>query len=174
MVDVVTTELWLVRHGETDWSAAGRFCGRSDPALSGRGRAQASALRPLLENAVFDSFLSSPSRRALQTARLAYGEPRIEERLQELDFGDLEGCSWTECSVGMQARLLDYDTFEAPNGESVAELSKRVLGVVEVLGTGRHLLVTHGGVIRLLRGRVGNTEYPAPGSLSRIELEPAT
>jgi len=167
----MTVELWLVRHGETEWTETGRFCGRSDPDLSEGGRAQARALREILKVEGFDSFVSSPWIRAVETARLAYGEPRLDERLAELDFGELEGARWHDCAPEIRAELLAYDTFAAPGGESVKQLSDRVSELLGELGPGRHLLVTHGGVIRLLLGRVGITEYPAPGSLSRVELD---
>lgn len=166
----MTRELWLVRHGETEWNAAGRFCGRSDPPLTDRGRTQAASLRPELRDREFVSCLSSPSLRAIETARLAYGEPAIDERLRELDFGDVEGRTWMECSDDLRRKLADYETFEAPNGESVAQLSARVAALLAELGAGRHLVFTHGGVIRLLLGRVGVTTFPGLGTVSKVTL----
>jgi probable phosphoglycerate mutase len=163
-------DLWLVRHGETDWSAAHRFCGWSDPPLSDRGREQATALRAELEGRRFDSIVSSTSLRAIETARLAYGEPRSDERLRELDFGDIEGTTWLDCSPAIREALADYETFEAPNGESVAQLIERVTAALHDLGPGSHLVVTHGGVIRFLMGRAGVGDYPALASLSRVDL----
>lgn len=168
----MTTELWLVRHGETEWTCAGRLCGRSDPPLTEKGRADARALRPALTSETFDRVVCSPSRRALETARLAYGEPVIDERLVELDFGDLEGLSWAECSDDVRSRLVAYAGFRAPGGESVEELGERVLVAVAELGPGRHLVVTHGGVIRFLLGLAAASDYPVPASVTRIVLEP--
>lgn len=171
VVGDVSLELWLVRHGETEWTCAGRFCGRSDPPLTEQGRADARALRPLLEDERFDRFVSSPSVRALETARLAHGEPDVEARLQELDFGELEGLVWADSSDEVRRSLGDYDTFCAPGGESVADLGARVLAALRDLGPGRHLVVTHGGVIRFLTGLAGGTDYPRPASLTRVSLE---
>ena len=175
MVASVTIELWLVRHGETEWSAAHRFCGWSDPPLSERGRAMAEALRHELADAQFDSVVSSTSGRAVETARLAYGEPRVDERLRELDFGDIEGMTWKDCTPELREQLLDYETFQAPNGESVAQLIARVTEALRELGPGRHLIVTHGGVIRFLLGRAGVTDYPALATIHRVTvtLDPA-
>jgi probable phosphoglycerate mutase len=170
LVEAVKLDLWLVRHGETDWSAAHRFCGWSDPPLSERGRAQARALRADLERRTFDSVVSSTSIRAIETARLAYGEPRPDERLRELDFGDIEGTTWLDCSPEVRAALADYETFSAPNGESVAQLMERVTACLRDLGPGDHLVVTHGGVIRFLLGRAGITDYPPLASLRRVHL----
>ena len=170
MVAQLKLDLWLVRHGETEWNVAGRFCGRSDPPLSQKGRSQAQALRKPLTALRFDSFVSSPSKRAVETARLAYGDPLLDERLRELDFGLIEGSTWMDCSADVQERLRDYDTFHAPNGESVAQLSERVHEALLELGSGRHLVFTHGGVIRLLLGRAGVTSYPPVGSISQLKL----
>lgn len=167
----MTAELWLVRHGETEWTCAGRFCGRSDPPLTDRGRDDARGLAPRLVDETFDRFVSSPSVRALETARLAYGEPDTEPRLQELDFGELEGKVWHECSDELRGALGDYDTFCAPGGESVAALGERVLAALRELGPGRHLVVTHGGVIRFLTGLAAETSYPRPASLTRVSVE---
>ena len=161
-------ELFLVRHGETAWNAAGRFCGRSDPPLTRRGREQARALRAVVGEEVFDRFVSSPSLRALETARLAYGEPSVDERLLEIDFGDLEGSTWIECSDDVRRRLLDYEGFEAPGGESVSAMGNRVLAALNDLGPGKHLVVTHGGVIRFLTGRASVTDYPKVATISRL------
>lgn len=174
MVGSVSTELWLVRHGETEWTCAGRLCGRSDPPLTDRGRADALALRAVLARESFDRVVSSPAIRALETARLAYGEPALDERLHELDFGDLEGTTWAECSDDLRRSLSDYTGFCAPGGESVAELGDRVLAAVEDLGQGTHLVVSHGGVIRFLLGLASETSYPGPASVTRLALEPGT
>ena len=177
VVGRLSAELWLVRHGETEWTCAGKFCGRSDPPLTDRGRDDARALRPLLENETFDRVVSSPSIRALETARLSYGEPAPDPRLQELDFGDLEGLGWDECGDELRQTLADYDGFCAPGGESVAALGERVLAALRDLGPGRHLVVTHGGVIRYLTGLAGGTDYPRPASLTRFSVgwsEPPT
>ena len=163
-------ELFLVRHGETEWNAAGRFCGHSDPPLTQRGRDEAALLRGLIGRESFDRAVSSPSIRALETARIAYGEPEVDERLRELDFGDLEGLVWSECSAEIRARLGDYDTFQAPGGESVRDLGARVLRVLHDLGAGRHLVVTHGGVIRFLAGKAAVTEYPRTATLTHLAV----
>jgi probable phosphoglycerate mutase len=170
VVGSVTVEVWLVRHGETEWTVGRKFCGWSDPALNDRGRAQARALRPVLAEIAFDSVVSSSSLRAVETARLAYGEPVVDERLRELDFGELEGLSWAECSEDVRAQLLEYETFCAPEGETVAALMERVAAALRALGDGRHLVVTHGGVIRGLLGRAGITDYPQPASVHRVRI----
>lgn len=171
MVAGVTLDIWCLRHAETDWTAAGRFCGWSDPPLNERGRMHARALQEVLHPIEFDSIVSSPSVRAVETARLAYAEPRPDHRLRELDFGDLDGSTWTECSPQMRERLIDFAAFAAPHGETVLQLAERVRAALADLGPGRHLMVTHGGVIRLLLGRAGVRAYPPPAGLSRVRIE---
>jgi probable phosphoglycerate mutase len=168
----VSLELWLVRHGETDWSADRRFCGWSDVPLNPRGREQARALRQELATETFISVVSSDSTRAVETARLAYGEPRIDRRLRELDFGKLEGLTWDQCSLDHREALLRYRGFAAPGGESVSQLVDRVREALHDLRGGRHLLVTHGGVIKALLAETGhNQSYPQPASVHRLVLD---
>ena len=167
----MTLDIWCLRHAETDWTAAGRFCGWSDPPLNERGRRRAGALRELLHLVEFDSVVSSPSIRAVETARLAYGEPRSDLRLRELDFGELEGSRWPECSTEMRERLADFDAFAAPQGETVPQLAERVSAALADLDAGRHLVVTHGGVIRLLLGRAGIASHPAPGGITPLRVK---
>ena len=91
-------QLFLIRHGLTEWNARGKFQGHSDIALSEAGRAQAQALRVRLAELErsglrLDWVVSSPLKRALQTAELALPEREIhlDERLKELNFGAFEG-----------------------------------------------------------------------------------
>jgi 2,3-bisphosphoglycerate-dependent phosphoglycerate mutase len=161
-------DLFLVRHGETQWNVDGRFCGHSDPPLTPRGRDQARALFDFIGNQIFDRVVSSPSIRAVETARLAHGEPLVDFRLRELDFGHLEGLRWEECSLEVRRGLGDFDNFQAPRGESVRELGGRVLDALHDLGHGRHLIVTHGGVIRFLSGKASITDYPKTATLIRL------
>ena len=171
MVGPMTIEVWLLRHGETEFNAAQRFCGWGDPPLTRTGRAQARALRPLFESQRFDHFVSSPSLRARETAQLCYGVPDLDERLRELDFGELEGCTREDCSQQVREALLDFDSFEAPGGESVAQLGERVIAALQDLGPGRHLVVTHGGVVRFLVGLASVTEYPRLATLTQIRVD---
>jgi 2,3-bisphosphoglycerate-dependent phosphoglycerate mutase len=164
----MSMDLFLVRHGETQWNVEGRFCGHCDPSLTARGRAQARALFDSIGGESFDRVVSSPSIRAVETARLAYGEPVVDVRLRELDFGDLEGLRWDEFSFDVRRGLGDYDNFQAPRGESVRELGERVLDALYDLGYGRHLVVTHGGVIRFLSGKASMSAYPGTATLVRL------
>jgi probable phosphoglycerate mutase len=161
--------LFLVRHGATDWTEAGRFNGMTDVPLNEAGRAQARQLKTELAGMSFVSVLSSDLVRALETAELAAGTAAVDGRLRELDFGELEGKTWDECSPETQESLLAFDTFVAPGGESVGALAQRVRELVGDLGSGDHLLFTHGGVIRLLLRAAGRDERVHPGQLVQLE-----
>jgi probable phosphoglycerate mutase len=166
----MTTRLWLVRHGETAWSAAGRLNGWRDLSLSDRGRAQARALADRLRGRRFHAIWSSDLRRAIETARLAYGEPNVDRRLRELDFGALEGRTWQELDEPTRCALIDFEGFEASDGESVASMRSGVMSFVGDLEAGDHLVFTHGGVIRLLMRATGTDRSVSPGEFVVMPL----
>ena len=81
-------ELWLIRHGETEWSKSGQHTGRTDLPLTATGEAQARALRALLANVRPVLVLSSPRERALATARIAdLSVDSVDDDLTEWDYG---------------------------------------------------------------------------------------
>ena len=162
--------LWLVRHGETDWSAAGRFTGWTDLSLNVTGRRQARSLHGYWDGVGFSTVWSSDLRRSIETARLAGAPPpRLDRRLRELDFGSIEGRTWDQLDPATQAAMLAFDGFTADGGESVAELRERVLAFVDDLRAGDHLVFTHGGVIRLLAGDARG-RHIGHGELVRVDL----
>lgn len=144
------TSLWLVRHGVTDWNVDGRLAGWSDIPLNAFGERQALALREDLKLRTFSAVWSSDLTRSLDTARLSWGEPRVDARLREIDFGRFEGLHWSKLPAEAQNDLLGFEGFHAPDGESVAQLRGRVSAFLETLPDGDNLIFTHGGVIRLL------------------------
>ncbi len=162
-------ELWLVRHGETTHSAGRLLAGWADPPLTACGEAEAMALAPLLEGVSFAGVWSSDLRRALTTARLAWGEPRPEPRLREISFGQLEGAFWPDLPAEVDAAILAFSGFQAPGGESVAALEARAREVVASLDGGRHLLFTHGGVVRVLTRHLGLDRFLRTGSLAVVD-----
>jgi probable phosphoglycerate mutase len=156
--------LWLVRHGETVANAQGKISGWHDVDLSPRGRAMAEALRPLLTVEDFDTVVASDLKRARDTARLAYGEPEVDRRLKELDFGSLEGQCWTEIPEPLRDAVLAFSEHCAPGGELISRFQSRVFEYIEELSPGRHLLFVHGGVIRLILRQVGADQFVPPTS----------
>jgi len=164
-------ELWLVRHGETPASRGRTLAGWTHVPLTHEGERQAAALRPRLAGQRFDSVWASDLDRALQTARLAWGEPLQDARLREMSFGGLEGQAWEALSATERDALTRFSGFTAPGGESFDALRTRVLAFVDSLGPGRHLLFTHGGVVRLLSRETGEDSFVPTGTLLVVDWE---
>jgi probable phosphoglycerate mutase len=164
-----TVELWLVRHGLTPWNAAHRLQGWADVPLATEGEAQARALWSRLGAAEFDSVWCSDLARARETARLAHGPARPDARLRELHFGGLEGCLFADLPTDVRDALVAFEGFAAPKGESVADLRRRVLDLVDELAPGRHVIFTHGGVVRVLLAELGARLYVGPASLAIVD-----
>lgn len=156
------TRLVLVRHGETEVASRGIIAGRLDPALSARGVDQAWAAAARLAPARLAAVYSSPSRRALESAR-PIAEPRglapiRDAGLLEIDFGVLEGLTFEEASVRhpdvAAAWLSRPHEIVFPGGESLQDVRDRALRSVAAI-VARHpsaavALVCHAGPIRLL------------------------
>jgi 2,3-bisphosphoglycerate-dependent phosphoglycerate mutase len=175
-VSATRRRLVLVRHGRTEWTTARRWCGWTDLPLSpdgvGDARRAATAVADLLGREVPASFVTSDLQRCTATAAAIaewagapWPTPTPDRRWRELHFGDIEGRTWEELDESTQANLLDVDGFAAPGGESVHELTARVAVAVAALGAGTHVVVTHGGVIRLVSGWSGGAVECAPGGV---------
>jgi 2,3-bisphosphoglycerate-dependent phosphoglycerate mutase len=147
LVAVNEVRLTLVRHGSTDWTVEKRFSGWSDVPLNTLGKRQAKLLGAHLHDR-WTSISSSDLSRCAETTVLAGVEAMPDRRLRELDFGRLEGARWDELDADAQRALLDFETFRAPEGESVAQLGDRLKSFCEELEPGEHLVFTHGGPIR--------------------------
>lgn len=160
------TELYLVRHGETDWNAARRIQGSTDIPLNDIGRSQAARTADLLAGRTFDAVLSSPLSRAAETAdiiaaRLGLAEPLRIPAMVERRYGAAEG--------------LDYRTIDTlyppgtsvPGRESRGKVAARALrALLEIARdhVGQRLcVVTHGGVIRAVLNAIGPGEQQFHG-----------
>lgn len=161
--------LWLVRHGQTTWNAQHKIAGWSDVPLTELGREQASGLQAKLRGHSFEGVWASDLQRAIETARLAYGEPRIDARLRELNFGEFEGMTWEELSDEARSGLLAFDGFAAPGGESLDELAARLTRFVEELEEGRHLIFCHGGVVRALTRDIAEDRFMHNGAVVAVD-----
>lgn len=156
---------YFLRHGETEWNAEGRFCGRTDVPLSDVGRRQARLLALRSKSILVDALYSSPLQRALETARLigeVIGrEPVADQRLTELNYGAWEGLTLEEIERAgpaiYQAWKRDPGNLAPPEGESGVELVERVmpfLGDVALRHpNGNVMVVCHKTVCRLLACR---------------------
>jgi broad specificity phosphatase PhoE len=147
------SEIWLVRHGETEWSRSGQHTSRTDLALTPAGEQQAEHLKRLLTGHSFALVLSSPMKRAVETCHLVGLAPEISEDLREWDYGDYEGLTTAE----IQKRVPDWTvwTGTAPNGESVEQVAIRAERVIAraLAAGGDAALFGHGHLLRVLAAR---------------------
>jgi broad specificity phosphatase PhoE len=168
---VAQVEVVVVRHGETEWSLAMRHTGRTDLPLTEAGEQRARAVGKALQGREFALVLSSPLRRALDTARLAGFEPQVREELAEWDYGDYEGRTTAE----IRESVPDWTIWRygAGGGESGAEVGARVDRVIEEIlqVDGDVLVFGHGHLLRVLCARWLELE-PSEGRL--FALDPAT
>jgi broad specificity phosphatase PhoE len=145
-------ELYLIRHGETEWSRARRHTGRTDLPLSPAGEAEARALGEHLRGLAADRVLSSPLTRATATAELAGFGDRVEltDALLEFDYGEYEGLTTAE----IRAARPGWDLFRdgCPGGETVEAAAARAQKVLDSLtdAQGRNMLFSHGHQLRIL------------------------
>ena len=150
-------ELWLLRHGATQWAREGRHTGRTDLPLLPEGEAEARRLAPVLGAQGFDAVLVSPLQRARRTCELAgLGEQaELCDDLQEWDYGDYEGITTAE----IRRSVPDWAvwTHPCPAGESAADVAVRCERLIHLclarLGQERRLaLFAHGHILRSLAG----------------------
>lgn len=165
--------LILVRHGDTEWSQNGRHTSRTDLPLLPSGIERARSLRPVLAELELARVLSSPLRRALETADLAGFRDRVEitHDLTEWDYGEFEGLTTDEIRKDHPGWTLWADG--APAGESPEEVAARADRLIAeaVQADGDVLMFAHGHILRVLAARwIG--ERPAVGAC--FKLNPAT
>ena len=149
-------ELWLLRHGATEWAQNGRHTGRTDLPLLPQGETEARALAPVLARQRFAAVLVSPLQRARRTAELAGlgAHARICPDLQEWDYGRYEGITTAE----IRAQVPGWTVWShgCPDGESSPQVEarcQRVIALAESLGNGGAVaLVAHGHILRSLAG----------------------
>lgn len=168
--------IYYVRHGQTEWNAAGRLQGHRDVPLNERGRRQALAAAGILRGLLAERqhqperlpFVASPLGRARQTMELlrgALGLPpgdyALDDRLREVAYGDWEGSTLPEARAMspeiFAARERDKWSVAPPGGESYADLTERVRGWLATL-TGDAVVVAHGGTMRAVMVGLGLIE----------------
>jgi probable phosphoglycerate mutase len=139
-------QLYLIRHGETEWSRSGQHTGRTDIPLTSHGEDQARALLPWLRGIAFTAALTSPRQRARTTCMLAGlgAEAQIEPDLAEWDYGDYEGLRSEEIRKTQPGWTVFHDG--CPNGETPAGISDRADRLIARLlaMTGNVALFSHG------------------------------
>jgi broad specificity phosphatase PhoE len=170
-------DLILLRHGETEWSKAGKHTGRTDIPLTPDGEKAATALAPLLARRDIVAVFSSPARRALRTAELAgLTDVKQDPDLWEWDYGGYEGLTTPQIQGQHPGWYLWRDGVipgdTAHPGETVQQVGARVDRVLArsapLLADGDVALVAHGHVLRVLAARYLLLE-PSDGKLFRLD-----
>lgn len=147
--------IYLLRHGETEWSRLGKHTSVTDISLTKNGRAAAQRLRSVLANEPFGLVLTSPMRRARDTCELAgLGEAAIvEPDLMEWNYGDYEGLTTSE----IRSKRPNWSLFRdgCPGGESPEQVASRAERIISKMQeTERHVaLFAHGHIFRVLAAR---------------------
>ena len=148
------SELWLIRHGETEWSRSGQHTGRTDIPLTASGRASALTVGAWLRCRNFALVLVSPLQRAWETCCLAgYENACIDANLCEWDYGDYEGRTTPEIRVDRPGWTLWSGG--VPNGETAAQVAARADAVIARATSveGDAALFAHGHILRVLAAR---------------------
>jgi broad specificity phosphatase PhoE len=154
----VGTELWLVRHGETEWSLSGAHTSRTDIPLTEHGRKRAEELREYLKETKFDAVFVSPMQRARETCAIAgFGDvAKVDAGLKEWDYGIYEGKTTKE----IQAQIPGWSVWrnEIVGGETVEHVGERADGViaralVAAPDGGNVALFAHAHILRILAAR---------------------
>ena len=152
-------ELYILRHGQTEWNEQGRMQGALNSPLTAQGVAEATRQGEILQRIDLQdfSFICSPQMRAVQTAGIALshvaGFVQTDPRLAEITVGEWSGLLRDDLPMedGPDAFMAQYEA--APGGEGLAGVTCRVTAFLADL-KGPSVLVTHGVTSRVLRGLV--------------------
>jgi probable phosphoglycerate mutase len=168
-----TQRVYVVRHGETEWSLSGQHTGVTDIPLTENGRAVARQLKPILAEPSFTLVLTSPLSRARETCELAGlgGRAVLEPDLKEWNYGEYEGLTPKQIHAKAPGWMVFRDG--CPGGETPAQVGARVDRVLARVraAPGDVALFAHGHVFRVLVARwIGL----APGAGQHFLLDTAT
>jgi len=144
-------DLWLARHGRTEWTESRRHTGATDIALTADGERDARTFATVLGDRAFALVLTSPLRRAADTARLAgFADAEALDDLREWDYGDYEGLTTAQIRESDPGWTVWQD--RVPSGESVADVTARVRRVLARADQvdGDVLVFAHGHLLRVL------------------------
>lgn len=174
------TEIWLIRHGETDWNAEQRLQGWRDIPLNEAGRQQAKSVQRFLtqQNIAFDAVLTSDLQRAIQTAQIAFeGYPAAlnqDAQLRERNYGIYEGRPWRNLIQLPDQPTLEVNLrnpeLEVPEGESLTVFHQRIIQAFNRIAlerpTQRLAVIAHGGVIEMVWRYIRKVDLTIPRSES--------
>jgi uncharacterized phosphatase len=153
------TTICLIRHGETDWNVEGRLQGTTDTSLNAKGVKQAQACSTYLTSSSYDVLITSPLKRAKQTAEIINQQLQLPfhemDDFKERSFGDAEGMTY-------ESRRAVYPDKNYPNQEETTDFYNRVMTglrkVTQLHPNQRVLLVAHGAVIKVILKTFSNDE----------------
>jgi broad specificity phosphatase PhoE len=176
-------KLWLIRHGETEWSLSGAHTSRTDIPLTERGKQRAAKIRDYLAQRKFSLVLTSPLQRARETCRIAgYADgAQIEENLREWDYGIFEG----RTTADIRKDQPDWSIWDSPvpEGEPVEHVAARAQKVIDraLQAGGDVALFAHAHILRILAAtwlglepRGGRLFALGTGSVSTLGYERET
>jgi broad specificity phosphatase PhoE len=176
-------KLWLIRHGETEWSLSGAHTSRTDIPLTERGKQRAAKIRDYLAQRKFSLVLNSPLQRARETCRIAgYADvAQIEENLREWDYGIFEG----RTTADIRRDQPDWSIWDSPipEGEPVEHVAARAQKVIDraLQAGGDVALFAHAHILRILAAtwlglepRGGRLFALGTGSVSTLGYERET
>ena len=176
-------ELWLIRHGETEWSLSGQHTSRTDIPLTDHGRQRAVEIRGYLESRQFSLVLTSPRQRAQETCRIAgFGDiAQVDENLSEWDYGQYEGRTTAEIRKEQSGWSI-WDGIP-PGGESLDQVAARCQKVIDrsLAAGGKVALFSHAHLLRILAAtwiglppKSGSLLVLGTGSVSTLSFERET
>jgi broad specificity phosphatase PhoE len=176
-------KLWLIRHGETEWSLSGAHTSRTDIPLTERGKQRAAKIHDYLNQRKFNLVLTSPLQRARETCRIAgYSDvAQIEENLREWDYGIFEG----RTTADIRKDQSDWSIWNSPvpEGEPVEHVAARAQKVIDraLQAGGDVALFAHAHILRILAAtwlglepRGGRLFALGTGSVSTLGYERET
>ena len=158
-------EIFVLRHGQTEWNSVGRHQGRMDSPLTDKGRGQAGEQGEILASVMAGrtdlAAFSSPQGRAVKTASIALASVGLsakkDERLCEISFGKWEGLTFDEVAKGWPGHCKNADqdmfawNFTSQGGETYDDVYDRTFEFMEHLN-GPTIIITHGITSYVLRG----------------------
>lgn len=152
------TELWLIRHGETEWSLSGQHTSRTDIPLTEQGRKRAVELKEYLKDTQFDAVFVSPMQRARETCAIAgfADQAVVDDDLKEWDYGIYEG----KTTAQIRTEVPNWSVWKDPiiDGETVEHVGERADAMIaralaSVPTGGRVALFAHAHILRILAAR---------------------
>ena len=153
-------ELWLVRHGETEWSLSGAHTGATDIPLTAHGRKRAEELREFLQGTAFAKVLVSPMQRARETCEIAGfgGQAIVEKNLMEWNYGESEGRSTQQMREQYGDPGWNVWTRQIVGGEALENVGRRADEVIASAVAGvaeqaKVVLFAHAHILRILAAR---------------------